>query len=462
MKISLIILCLSIMPCLIIGLNPQRYPYSPELAQSVLTPEGDNLPGAAGGISLLPAGFVDRDRNWRLLEILHQSDLDENNVFQIDGKEVIYYNAIHTDQVDSLVYYNYDATALTYLPYRTRKYYYDAAGEDIIRIDWHYAENPSNQFTKYTFEYDDQHRLIQHSRYNWNPDNSTHQIYVRFHWIIENDVIAERDIVYFENSDVPTDYTKTVFIRDTQGRNIGFLQTSSTDSLNWVNSYDCVTTYHPNDTSTGADQIHYFSNDFVTDFYNSMGSYYSFSMVAGYVVRDWTGSDWVNNNKSESTYNIDNKLSTITEFIYSDAWLETNRFVCDYNTDNNLAQFSYQGWNAANNAWNGYLWISSLTWEQYTAADDEVAPAVALSLSAYPNPFQNEVSFRLNSKDNAPSEAGIYNLKGQLVRQFGMQKGKTFAWDGKDAADKTVSNGIYLVKINQNGSTACSKIIRVK
>ncbi|MCK4339731.1 MAG: hypothetical protein KAW87_07075, partial [Candidatus Cloacimonetes bacterium] len=54
----------------------------------------------------------------------------------------------------------------------------------------------------------------------------------------------------------------------------------------------------------------------------------------------------------------------------------------------------------------------------------------------------------------------IYNIKGQLVRQFKLQKakGKNYIeWDGKDENGKPVPGGIYLLKLEIDGMEAETK-----
>ncbi len=462
MKTSYTILLLCILPLILMGINTIKLSESPELTQNMLLPTGDFCSNLQDSGLIFPNISADRDRNWRLTEILHQSDYDENNLFQIYGQEVIYYNAINPDQVDSLVYCNYDSTAFTYVPFKTRKYYYAPNGVDVVRIDLHYATAPADEYYKTIFEYDSQHSLIHQYKYNWDSVNSVHRITNRYHWTITDGAIADRAIVYFDDNGQANYYTRVAFNRDLQGRNIGYLMTSSPDSLNWTNSIDCVTNYHTGDTSTGLDQIHYFAHDYVLDLYNSMGSYYFFSMISDYTTRTWSGSGWTNNFRAEYGYNNYYQLTTTTQYNYNTDWHETNMYTCNYDINSNLSQYSLQTWNAVNSNWNGYQQIHNLSWGEYTAVDDEIAPRAEISLSTYPNPFRNVITINLNTKANAPYDANINNIKGQLIRQFDKQRSKTLVWDGKDNADNTVGNGVYLIKMSQNGQCITQKIIRIK
>ncbi|MCK4339892.1 MAG: gliding motility-associated C-terminal domain-containing protein, partial [Candidatus Cloacimonetes bacterium] len=48
----------------------------------------------------------------------------------------------------------------------------------------------------------------------------------------------------------------------------------------------------------------------------------------------------------------------------------------------------------------------------------------------------------------------VYNIKGQLIRNFEIQNTKnrlnTIVWDGKDEKGKSLSNGIYFYQIVMN------------
>jgi spore germination protein GerM len=94
--------------------------------------------------------------------------------------------------------------------------------------------------------------------------------------------------------------------------------------------------------------------------------------------------------------------------------------------------------------------------------DDETAPVSTLGLNAYPNPFKDEITINLNRVDKSAFEAGICNLKGQLVRSFTNQKGKSLVWDGRDNANNAVAAGLYFVRLNQNGKIVVQKVVRVK
>jgi hypothetical protein len=460
MKTSIAILFICVFPLLLLATIQNNQPASLPHLQQILSPDGEFLSPSQTGAMNLPAEAFNSDRSWHLLEMLNQNDYDYDNVFDIASKEVTYYNSEHPDRLDSLSYNLYHADTQTFGTTSSKRFFYDANG-NIIRMEWHYTQDPPNLYKKTIYEYDDQNRLIHQFQYNKALESDPQVLNIRFYWILDEDSVIERYFVYFDLQNQPTSYTHTVFLHDAQKRNVGFLAYSSTDSLNWAVANDCVTTYHPNDTSTGLNMINYYKYGYIVDSYVSAGGYTPYSMMAGFTVRTWTNNDWVNTNRAEYAYNNDNTLQSYTNSYVNPDWYVYNRYVYDYNANLVPTQISYQLMDNVNNVWLGYQKIHNLTWGEFVGNNDETTPGIALGLSVYPNPFQNDITINLRSKDNSTFDAGIYNIKGQLVKQFTNQRSQSLTWDGKDQAHKSVSNGIYLIKVNQNGKSITKKIMHI-
>jgi len=99
----------------------------------------------------------------------------------------------------------------------------------------------------------------------------------------------------------------------------------------------------------------------------------------------------------------------------------------------------------------------------YTSNEDEVAVIVP-TMEIYPNPFSSSTAIKFNSKSNAPVSFNIYNVKGQLVRQFANNDSKAseIVWDGKDANGNKVAGGIYLVRWEQGKDNGSAKLLILK
>lgn len=102
-------------------------------------------------------------------------------------------------------------------------------------------------------------------------------------------------------------------------------------------------------------------------------------------------------------------------------------------------------------------WSHTITWQinsTGSANDDNVLPA-SQSITLNPNPFKEGTDIKLNSVQ--PQQLKIYDLKGRLIRDFGLVKGELF-WDGKDSQQRDCAAGTYLFKYGDR----CSKGVLVK
>ncbi len=105
--------------------------------------------------------------------------------------------------------------------------------------------------------------------------------------------------------------------------------------------------------------------------------------------------------------------------------------------------------------------------DPYYAVDDEPAD-IGSSLIIYPQPSSGStvISYYVQDISTTNISAGIYNIKGQLVRMIRFDtsndKSKQYIWDGFDDNNKKSPNGIYFVKINENDNTSIGKIILLR
>lgn len=102
-----------------------------------------------------------------------------------------------------------------------------------------------------------------------------------------------------------------------------------------------------------------------------------------------------------------------------------------------------------------------------TANLDETIPAANISFNAvYPNPFAAETNISINQVKAGNLSVNVYNLKGELVKA--VYQGKVTAgtqyykWDGKDALNRAVPAGIYLVRVSDGINSISRKVIYLK
>jgi len=84
----------------------------------------------------------------------------------------------------------------------------------------------------------------------------------------------------------------------------------------------------------------------------------------------------------------------------------------------------------------------------------------------YPNPFNPSTSISFSLKEKSSVTISIYNIKGELVKTLlkkELASGKhSVTWDGKNNHNKSVSAGIYLLKMNTKDYHSMRKMIMLK
>lgn len=105
-----------------------------------------------------------------------------------------------------------------------------------------------------------------------------------------------------------------------------------------------------------------------------------------------------------------------------------------------------------------------------TATDDETASAPSADLAlrkCYPNPFRNSLTLDLYVKNpSQPVTATVYNLKGQKVKSLPPAVTRSSAsqlhWNGCDAQNQPVANGLYFIRIEQGKAAVSQKVILLR
>jgi hypothetical protein len=88
------------------------------------------------------------------------------------------------------------------------------------------------------------------------------------------------------------------------------------------------------------------------------------------------------------------------------------------------------------------------------------------SLSAYPNPFNSELTISFSLAQVGPRQVKIliYNIKGQVIKTWTLNPGTTqVTWSGRDEDGNPVSSGVYFYRIKTGGDyQANGKVILLK
>ena len=75
-------------------------------------------------------------------------------------------------------------------------------------------------------------------------------------------------------------------------------------------------------------------------------------------------------------------------------------------------------------------------------------------IEVYPNPFNNELTFRIKTNNKDIKSLNIYDIQGKKVRTLnGMQnkQGVTeLRWDASDEGGRKVGSGLYIFRFDQD------------
>jgi hypothetical protein len=100
------------------------------------------------------------------------------------------------------------------------------------------------------------------------------------------------------------------------------------------------------------------------------------------------------------------------------------------------------------------------------ANDDNLLVLSTALQGNYPNPFHPQTTLNFTVKGTAPVRIDIYNMKGQHVRtlvdEIKSNGHYSAVWDGKDAAGKPVSGGVYHYRMSSGEYTATRRMLLLK
>lgn len=383
----------------------------------------------------------------------------QDDVLQPEMRANMHYNPVHHTRIDSMTLDMYDPELGEWSDTMMAVIYsYNAAG--MVESSVMYAYFGGEQYLgyKHTSEYDSQNRLIRFFGYSESAEPFRDlQPESRMHIVYGAGTTFE---VYNWDTYEDNPYSHETFQYDAQGRIIEQYSYSSADSVNWVQDEKIETTYHPQDTLTGAAFISYISHDlpvmFITDYFELPGK----KLQELRYRRE--NDNWVYESRVLCTFDDQVRKTSLEEQYYTGVdWNPEYRDLLYYDANGNPdyvnTEYYYGGIGFVNEERIDY------TWETFTANSDLVqGPVSGLSLKAYPVPFAGELNILAESKSSAPLSIGIYNQRGQLLRELSGLAGSNLAWDGRDQSGKACSSGIYFLRASQGSSTVTAKIVKLR
>jgi hypothetical protein len=99
-----------------------------------------------------------------------------------------------------------------------------------------------------------------------------------------------------------------------------------------------------------------------------------------------------------------------------------------------------------------------------TGIDSNELP-LPMTISAYPNPFSNQLSLSLKSRTFGKADIEIFNIKGQLIKSFSSitKNGENLLnWDGKDTQGNNAPAGMYLINVNDGKTKQILKCLKME
>jgi hypothetical protein len=103
--------------------------------------------------------------------------------------------------------------------------------------------------------------------------------------------------------------------------------------------------------------------------------------------------------------------------------------------------------------------------DQVTAASDAPSPAARLSLEAWPNPFNPDVSIRIEASGGGVVALAVYDVAGRRVRDLWrgpVDGARTVAWDGRNDAGHRVASGTYFAVATTPTARYVARVTLVK
>jgi hypothetical protein len=100
---------------------------------------------------------------------------------------------------------------------------------------------------------------------------------------------------------------------------------------------------------------------------------------------------------------------------------------------------------------------------------DETEPpfvAPALFVNSFPNPVRgsDHANFELKIKEGEVATLRIFNVRGQLVREFNdiSSREQRIVWDRTDCNNRQVSSGIYFYKLSNENNSVINRMVILK
>lgn len=157
-------------------------------------------------------------------------------------------------------------------------------------------------------------------------------------------------------------------------------------------------------------------------------------------------------NKTGDNFKVDNDTTN------SEQWMPS----CY--SKNNLI---YIVWSDARNPRHWYdIYCKVIEWPQTGICEHNLATFQNL-ITLMPNPFRNKTDIRYQISDDSEVNLKIYDVSGRIIKSFNLASdlvplASTVSWDGTDQFDRSVSAGVYFIKLKYESGSVIKKVVKIK
>jgi len=120
--------------------------------------------------------------------------------------------------------------------------------------------------------------------------------------------------------------------------------------------------------------------------------------------------------------------------------------------------------------WGDYSCLEKVVVDAFAIAENRSTSVFTPMLQVSPTVFSEQVTIKFvlgQQHDQSAAVLEVYNAAGMLVRQLPLTHDKVLTpgyviWDGKDTRGRTLTSGVYFVKLRSADKTFTNKIIKLK
>jgi len=147
-------------------------------------------------------------------------------------------------------------------------------------------------------------------------------------------------------------------------------------------------------------------------------------------------------------------------------WANDSRYEFSYDASGNGSQIHRYIWNTETDSWQNIERIT-YTYEDIPAGKIHSAVSDAVLLTNHPNPFTGSTEIIFQTESPATVSLYIYDITGSLIKTILetaplAADNHAYLWDGTDQSGRNVPSGIYLYRLEVNGSYTTGRCLVVK